>query len=156
MNVSLTKDDGLILVLPAGSITAVLSTASAKNPEHPDAKAVVFSTFRGLSIFFLSQTAKEAFKALSERSVPGREWLELPIRDDAQYIDPAAVSAVEGERLEEGDQVLRVWFTRGDGQPVYADANHSVSLLEQISTLIGRDATAPEQAPKPAVRHRAK
>ena len=156
MNVSLTKDDGLILVLPAGSITAVLSTAAARNPEHPDAKSVVFSTFRGFSIFFLSQTAKEAFKTLSERSEAGREWLELPIRDDSQYIDPTAVSAVEGERLEDSEQVLRVWFTRGDGQPVYADANHSDALLQRISDLIGLDGQLTEQAPKPPVRHRAK
>ena len=156
MNVSLTKDDGLILMLPAGSITAVLSTATAKNPEHPNAKSVVFSTFRGFSMFFLSQTAKEAFKALSERSEPGREWLELPIRDDAQYIDPAAVSAVEGERLEEHEQVLRVWFTRGDGQPVYADATHSDALLDRVAPLIGSGAEPAEKSHQAPPRRRAK
>ena len=136
MNVSLTKDDGLILVLPAGSITAVLSTVTAKNAEHPTAKSVVFSTFRGFSIFFLSQTAREAFAALTERAEPGRDWLELPIGDDAQYIDPASVTAAEGERLGE-QQVVRVWFARGDGQPVYADADHSNELLGRVSALIG-------------------
>lgn len=136
MNVSLTKDDGLILMLPAGSITAVLSTEAAKNPDHPTARSVVFSTFRGLSIFFLSQTAKDAFQAVSERAEPGREWLQLPIRTDAQYIDPAAVSAVEGVRLEGDEQVLRVWFDRNDGQTVYADASHSDDLVASLAALI--------------------
>lgn len=142
-NVILTKDDGKVVVAVPSQIVAVLSTVTAPAPGHEDAKSCVFSTFRGFTVYFMNETAREVFATVAGSDDSGREWLELPtFVDDAHYISPDSVSQLEEVELEKFGDALRVWFQRpaaGNNLPVdvYADAAADAALLERLSALIG-------------------
>lgn len=134
-NVALIQDNGLPLILPAGSITAVLTTKRAANSEHPDAKCVIFSKWRTLSVSFLAQSAKEVAAEVAGNMPEGKQPLltELTLLDDAQYIDASAITGVEGIKDGE-DKFLRVYFNRHDGASIYADVDFD--LLEILQGLM--------------------
>lgn len=156
-NAKLTKDDGLVLVLPASSIVAIVSISKAeeKPAKNPDATSLIFSTFRGFSIFFLGMTARAAFDAVAERDDEPRDWLELPVGEDATYLSPDGISLVEGVQLPDGEGGLRVWFNRPDGQTAYTDVDHDDALLDRLAALVGGDDSgdaSPSPAPQPTLR----
>lgn len=156
-NLSLTKDDGLLYFVPPSAITAVLSTVNAKNPAHPKARSVVFSTIRGLSVTQLAASAEEVFALIADQAPAenGPEWFRIPSGGDASYINPAAVTHVEEARLEASDElVVRVWFSRTDGLDVFADGDHSPEFLDQAAALIGRSSERSTviNPPRPAPR----
>lgn len=146
-NAILRKDSGLLLTVPATSVTAILHTLSARSPEHPNAKSVVFMTTGGFSIDMLAMTAREAFEKIMEKGVPGREWLELPYKDDASYVLPNVVVRCEGVEVER-EVRLRVWFNREDGRAVFVDADYSDELFEYVSGYVGGETpAAPDPTP---------
>ena len=133
-NVALIKDDGLPLILPAGSITAILSTVRAPNTDHPDSRCVIFASFKGSSVFFLEQTAKDVFAEVSPKLNGESPWIELPILEDCQYIIPGSITGAEGVRDEATKDIfLRVFFDRHDGAKIYADVNPG--LIDNIINL---------------------
>jgi len=132
-NVSLIKDDGMPLILPASSITAVLSTKRASNKEHPEAESIIFTTFKASTTYFLAQGPKDVaaeIKAKLGDAVPS--WVELPLMDDAQFIQPHSIEGLEG--IKDGDErYLRVYFTRHDGLPIYSEIDFTDDLLKKVS-----------------------
>lgn len=130
-NAIFKKEDDLTLVLPANSITGVI--AYAEDEAHPSAKSLLFATIRGLTIYFLKDTAKEAFEKIQKASNETKEWFELEApNDDATYLEPQAVLSVEEVKGPKGDMRLRVWYTRADGQQVFSDVSHSPEALEAV------------------------
>ena len=139
-NVKLTKDDGLILVLPPATITAVFTTEKQreKPSKNPKARSVIFSTYRGFSVFFLKMTAKEAFEAITAKDDSSREWIEMPVGEDASYIQPR-ISALEGVELADESPGIRVWIQRPDGNEGFTDVDHNDELFAMLCDRVGVD-----------------
>ena len=142
-NVKLKKDDDHVLVLPPASIVAVFSVEKQTPPKkNPHAKSIIFSTYRNFSVYFLKMTGREAFDAIADQDDSPREWIEMPVGDDASYIPPK-ISAVEGIEMADETPGLRVWITRPDGQEGYTDVDYNESLFTLLCERIGADDSDP-------------
>lgn len=138
-NVALITDDGLPLILPSTAITSILSVRRAPNKEHPDAKAVAFSTFRGSTVHFLGQGPAEVLEEVRAKASKDDErvWIVLPIGDEASYVLADSLTLAEG--VKDGEETfLRVWFRRPDGLDVYADADFSEQLVESVTAALDK------------------
>lgn len=160
-NVSLIKDDGLPLILPGSSIIAVVSTNRAPNKDHPDARSVVMSNFRQISVYFLAQPAKEVLDEIKKDDAKkaARNWIELPCDGDIAAILKSDLLSAEGvdlakekrdahqAKVDRGDDVsndpeppaedekdiaLRVWSRRPDGREMFTDVDMTPEILTSV------------------------
>lgn len=138
-NVCLTKDDGLVLILPTECVVAVITLATDKEPpkERPKARSLIVTTFRGFSVHFLDMPATAAFEALADKAAAPGEWLSLPAAGDASYLNPKGVAAVEGIVLPSGELGLRVYYDRPDGGVGFTDVDLTPETLERLAVLVG-------------------
>ena len=157
-NVALIKDNGEPLILPARSITAVMSLENAQTPpDHPDAKSLIYSTFRGFSVFFLLQTGREVWSEAKSRLGAGPEvpMLEMPARgEDATYVLETDITGLEGmrepvhrEEAGQGDaapeaaepaeeRFLRITVRTHSGGEVFTDIAHTEEVEKRLTTLL--------------------
>lgn len=132
-NAILTKYDGTITSIPPASVVAILSTAlDAPNPERPQLRSIVITNFRGMASDFLLHTAADAAGEVAKASAKrgalklgrAKSWLELDCGGDVTRIQPGSAPAYETVKVE-GEERLRVWWTRPDNQIVPIDVDNT-------------------------------
>lgn len=157
-NVALIKDNGEPLILPARSVTHIMSLEGAQTPpDHPEAKALIYSTFRGFSVFFLMQTGREIWSETKSRlgAGPDLPMMELPARGkDATYVLETDITGLEGMREEveaevkEGEEApaeppepveerfLRITVRTHQGGEVFTDVAHSDEIQKRLTEML--------------------
>lgn len=135
-NAILTKHDGTITSVPADSVAAILSTAlDAPDTDRPQLRSIVITTYRGMAAENLLHTAADAAGEIAKaragkrgalRLGRAKSWLELGCGGDITRIQPGSAPAYETIKVE-GEERLRVWWTRPDGQtvPIDVDSNEA-------------------------------
>jgi hypothetical protein len=141
-NVALTQANGLVVNLPANSITGVFSSALDKPPENglPAPASVIFSTVKGLSVYSLAHPAKdvlEQIKVSLGKSKP-QDFVIVASGDD--------VSAIQAETVEFFEQVknwndagpetnLMIHFKDHQGKDMKHLASDTVENNERLNAL---------------------
>ena len=131
-NAILTKYDGTITSIPPASVVAILSTAlDAPDADRPQLRSIVITTYRGMASDFLLHTAADAAGEIAKAGAGKRgalrlgrakPWLELDCGGDVTRIQPGSAPAYETVKVE-GEERLRVWWTRPDNQVVALDVD---------------------------------
>lgn len=138
-NAILTKHDGTITSIPAGSVIAILSAAlDAPDASRPHLKSIVMSSFRGQASDFLAHTAVDAAGEIEKtrttkrgalrRTAKPRDWLELNVGDDVTYLLPGSVPGYETLN----DERLRLYWQPPQGDPVPLDVNNTPENLARL------------------------
>lgn len=141
-NIALTKADGLVLNLPAGSITAVLSTALNPAPEGEMTlmRSVIISDFKGISTFALSHSAKDVLVQIDAGSGKGkrRQWISLTAgADDETSFERESIDGFEVAKKDKEKEgtVIIVHFRKHTGEPAHQivnDTPENLALLEAL------------------------
>lgn len=145
-NVSLIKDDAMPLIIPACSVTAVVSLAPpyvAPSQEHPEARCVIYSNFGGFKVHFLAQTAGEVFAEVSGKTDTAA-FFDVPAGDDRHYLRRDAFKAIEGIKGEEGEpaEMVVVHFLDSSGQGRIVRGDFAEGTVQAIMS-----AVSPPEAP---------
>lgn len=133
-NAILTKADGLITSIPADSVVAILSTAlDAPNPEKPELRSIVMTTYRGLSSTSLAHTGADAAVEIEKartakrgalRMSKPKAWIVLQVGDDQTRLLPGSVPGYEVVKVGEAERLRLFWKPEG-GEIVPLDVDNS-------------------------------
>lgn len=138
-NAIMTGHDDLKVVIPAGSITAIVAQV---DPSNPNAKSMITTTVQGCSLYLLKDPAAVVFEQVQKASDDAREWLELDsLNDDKAYINPAAPFAVEQVRFQ-GELATKLHYHRHDGGETWTTV--AASEFERLVDRLNPPSPAPE------------
>jgi hypothetical protein len=152
-NVTLNQANGRLLTIPAASVAAIISSDAARAPEdQPEARTLIFTTFRGFTSWWLQQSPRAVMEAVKAAEPKGskRSWLEVPsvAEDSPSYIAPGSIDALEGcPGDEDGDpDYTRVWFPTPNGQATSLRASADSAVVESLQAAMeGKGAPEPKQ-----------
>lgn len=152
-NIRLTKADGEVLNLPAGSITAIMAATFLKKAEGEEkALCQIVTSFRGATSFLLAMTSREV-RAIMESSLdqaprirlkkaaPRPEWIALESGTDLSFIADGSPTGYETSVLHDFEgtpRILRVYFRRHDGQEIPVDVNPTDANMDAVDKSIAK------------------
>jgi len=152
-NIRLTKADGEVLNLPAGSITAIMAATYLKKGEDDQkALSLIVTSFRGATSFLLAMTSREvravmesnldhAPKIRLKKAAPRPEWITLQSGGDLSFIADGSPTGYETSVLKDFDgtpRILRVYFRRHDGQEISVDVDPTDANMDAVDKSIAK------------------